>query len=235
MANLAAFQTPNLAHASEGSKAIAQLLDFSDLSVIAGDLTNEIINGKLDFIQSIYIDNADNPANFDITFIGAPISQRIRAQPYSQGWYPISWPVGNARYVAATDQGQRVNVIFANFAMPYYQDSAVPGVLVVPSLTNEALDAIALGAASETALVNGTLGQTIRMYRGIYSVDSPTVLKWLDGPGGNVLFTAQLTAGGSIAFQPSGVAWFSTASDNDLTLYSSDVCNLYGGFGYVQN
>jgi len=232
---LASFQTPNLALPSEGSKAIATVLDFSETNRIVGDLQNEVINGKLDFIQSIYIDNADNPANLDLTFIGAPISQRIRAQPYTQGWYPISWPVGNARFVAETTEGVAINLIFANYAMPYYQNGAVPGVLVVPNLTNLALDAIALGAGSDTQLVAGVLAQTIRLYRGIFSVDSPTVLKWTDGAGGTVLFTAQLTAGGSMAFQPSGIHWFTTTSGNDLTLNSSGACNLYGGFGYVQN
>jgi hypothetical protein len=233
--NLASFQTPNLAQPSEGSKAIAMALDFSDTGLITSDLTQEVLNGKLDFIQSVYIDNADNAANFDITFIGAPITQRVRAQPYSQGWYPISWPVGNARFVAQTSEGQTINVIFANYAMPYYQDGAVPGVLVVPNLTNPALDAVPLAGPSDTQLVAGVIGQTIKLYRGIFSVDSPTVLKWTSGAGGTVLFTAQLTAGGSIAFQPSGIAWFLAASGDDLTLHSTAACNLYGGFGYVQS
>jgi hypothetical protein len=232
---LAPFQTPNLAQPSEGSKAIAVSLDFSDGGIVVLDLTQEVLNGKLDFIQSVYIDNADNAANFDITFVGAPRSQRIRAQPYSQGWYPVSWPVGNARFTAQTSEGQTIELIFANYAMPYYQNGAVPGVLVVPNLTNLALDAVALGAGSDTQLVAGVIGQTVKLYRGIFSVDSPTVLKWTSGAGGTVLFTAQLTAGGSIAFQPSGIAWFLAASGDDLTLHSTAACNLYGGFGHVQS
>lgn len=230
-----AFQTPNLAAAAGGSQAISLTLDFTSSGVVPVDLTAEFSQGIIDFAQSIFIDNADNAANLDLTFTGAPVAQRIRAQPFSQGWYAISWPKGAGRLVAQTAQGQKINVIFANFAMPYTTYGAVPGVLVVPNLTNPALNAVALGAGSNTQLVAGVPLQTIKLYRGIFSVDSPTVLKWTSGAGGTVLFTAQLTAGGSIAFQPSGIPWFTTAVANDLTLNSSAACNLYGGFGYVQS
>lgn len=231
---LTSFQPPSLALPNAGSMAVAITLDFTDSGVSHGDLTAEIMDGKVDFVQSVYIDNADNAANLDLTFLGAPVPQRVRAQPYSQGWYPVAWPKGAARFMAQTSQGQKVNVIFANFPMPYFTYGAVPGVLVVPNLTNKGINVLPL-AIGNTQLIAGVLGETIKLYRGIFSVDQPTVLKWTSGPGGAVLFTAQLTAGGSIAFQPSGVPWFACAVGNDFTINSSAACNLYGGYGYVQN
>lgn len=229
------FQSANLAQPNAGSQAIAVPLDFTSTANIAVDLTQEFMDGVLDFVQSVYIDNADNPAPIDIIFNGAPVPQRVRAQAFSQGWYAVAWPVGAGRVVAKTSQGQVVQVIFANYAMPYVVWGPAPGVTVVPPLINPALNAVALGAGSNTQLVAGIALETIKLFRGIFSVDAPTILKWTDGPGGAVLFTAQLTAGGSIFFQPSGISWFVTSPGNDLTLNSSGACNLYGGFGYVQS
>lgn len=231
----ASFQTPNLLQPDQGSQAVAVTLDFSVLAAIRVDMTKELLEGKIDYLQSVYIDNADNSAPVDLTFEGAPQTQRIRAQAFSQGWYPISWPVGATRLAAASQAGITVKCIFANYAMPYIVWGPPAGVTVTPPLTNLALNALALGAGSDTNLVAGIIGQSIKLYRGIFSVDAPTILKWTDGAAGTVLFTAQLTAGGSIAFQPSGIAWFATTSPNNLNLKSSAACNLYGGFGYVQS
>lgn len=233
---VASFQTPNLLQPIAGSMAISQMLDFSGgASIIPVDLTNEILDGKLDFIQSVYIDNADNSSVLDLTFAGGPIPQRIRAQANSQGWYPISWPTGATRLLAATQGGVRVNVLFANYAMPYLVWGPVPGVTVVPPLVNLALNALNFAAPGDKQLVAGVALQSVKLYRGIFSVDAPTVLTFTDGPGGAVLFAAQLTAGGSLTFQASGINWFNTSAGNALTLHSSAVCNVYGGFGYVQS
>lgn len=229
------FQTPNLAQPDAGSQAIAVPLDFTLSPNIIVDITAEFLDGVIDFVQSVYIDNADNPAPVDLIFTGAPKNQRIRAQAFSQGWYPVSWPKGAGRLTAASSQGQVIQAIFANYAMPYLTWGPAPGVTVVPPLTNIPINVVPLGAGSNTPLVGGVALQTTKLYRGIFSVDAPTVLKWTSGAGGAVLFTAQLTAGGSVFFQPSGINWFVTAPGADLTLNSSAACNLYGGFGYVQS
>ena len=232
--SLASFQPPSLAQPLAGSMAIAQRLDFTASGRLNIDLSNEVIDGKLDFIQTIYIDNADNTAALDILFTGGPRPQRIRAQPYSQGFYAVTWPKGMARLTATTAQGIFVDVIYYNCPMPYVVWGPKDGALSVPSLTTKANNAVALGIGN-TQLVAGILGETIRLYLGSFSVNNPAVLKWTDGPGGTVLFTAQLTAGGSMFFSGSGVPWFATTPGNDLTLNSDSAVTLYGGFGYVQN
>jgi hypothetical protein len=56
-----------------------------------------------------------------------------------------------------------------------------------------------------------------------------------DGNVGATLFSALLTAGGSVTFDVSGVPWFNTSDGNGLFLNASAACNIYGGFGYVQS
>lgn len=231
----ATFQTANLALPVAGSIALSATLDFTTATTIALDYTNEQVQGKLDFIQSVYIDNADNTAPLDLTFAGGPIPQRVRAQANSEGWYPVSWPKGEFRLTAASGGGVKINVIFANFAMPYIVWGPVPGVTVVPPLTNLALNALNFAGAGNQQLVAAGAAQSIKLYRGIFSVDSPTILTWTDGAGGTVLFAAQLTAGGSCTFNATGIPWFNTSAGNALVLHSSAACNVYGGFGYVQS
>jgi hypothetical protein len=230
----ASFKTPNLA-IPQASMGISSVLDFTAATQLAVDLTAEYLDGKLDFIQSIFIDNADNSSVIDLVFSGGPNPQRIRAQANSQGWYPVSWPVGATRLTAATQGGVKINVIFANFAMPYIAWGPASGVTVVPPLINPALNALNFPGAGNQQLVAGVAAQSVKLYRGIFSVDQPTVLTWTDGNGGTVLFAAQLTAGGSVTFQASGINWFNTSAGNALVLHSSAACNVYGGFGYVQS
>lgn len=228
------FKTPNLA-IPQASMAISSVLDFTAGTVVAVDLTAEYMDGKLDFIQSVFIDNADNSSVIDLTFTGGPNPQRIRAQANSQGWYPVSWPVGATRLSATTQGGIKVSVMFANFAMPYIAWGPASGVTVVPPLTNVALQPLNFAAPGSQQLVAGVAAQSVKLYRGIFSVDQPTVLKFQDGNGGATLFSAQLTAGGSLTFQASGINWFNTSAGNGLYLNSSAACNVYGGFGYVQS
>lgn len=232
---LNSFQTPNLALPSAGSMAISVALDFTARAAIAGSLQQELLDDRIELIQSIYIDNADNSSVMDLTLLGAPIPQRIRAQANTQGWYPLSWPLGNGAYKAVSNSGAVINVIFANYAMPYLVWGPPSGIIVVPALANVALNALNFAGAGDKQLVAGVAAQTVKLYRGIFSVDAPTTLTWTDGPGGTVLFAAFLTAGGSATFEVSGVPWFNAGAGHDLTLHSTAACNVYGGFGYVQS
>lgn len=231
----ASWKSPNLAVPTEGSTAISIALAFAAVALIDGDLAPEMLLGKIDFIQSVYIDNADNSTVCDLTVYGAPIPQRIRAQAFTQGWYPLSVPIGRLKYRAASNSGATINVIFSNFAMPYVVWGPPSGITVVPPLSNKANAPINFAAAGNAQLVAGVALQTVKLYRGIFESDQPVVLQFTDGPGGTVLFTAQLTAGGSLTLDVSGVPWFNSGAGNDLTLHASAACNIYGGFGYVQS
>lgn len=231
----ASFQTTNLTQPIAGSMAVSQTLDFTAGTLLAFDLTDSIMVGKLDFIQSVYIDNADNSAALDLVFSGGPTTQRIRAQAQSEGWYPISWPKGAARFTAASQGGIKVNVIFANYPMPYVVWGPASGVTVVPPLTNFPLAPLNFAAPGSQQLVAGVALESVRLYRGIFNLDQPAILLFQDGNGGATLFSADLTAGGSLTFQASGAAWFNTSAGNGLYLNASAACNVYGGFGVQQS
>jgi hypothetical protein len=224
-----AFKTPGNAVPEQGNRELPLTLDFSNIGMISDTLFNEQSSSQIDFIQSVYIDNSGNAGEFTITFNGM---QTIIAQPYTQGIYPVI-ASGALSYIAKTPQGIKIPLIFSNMAKPFATWGPVPGVSVTPPLVNDAMDgALALG---DNVLVAAVAGQSVKLYRGIFSVDAPTILEFTDGPGGAVLFAALLTAGGSLTFQPSGIPWATTSVGNSLILNSSAAVNGYGGFGFVQS
>lgn len=226
---------PNMRVPSQGAQAAPFVLDFTNVTALDGDLQGSYQTGVFDFVQSVFIDNKDNSSTFSLVFPGAgPKGQTIQAQPNSQGYYPCSPVMGDGRFVASTSQGQLVPIIFYNIPMPYVTWGPVPGVLVVPALTNAALN-LTPCIAGDNQLVAGAPLKTVKLYRGMFSVANPTVLKFTDGPAGTLLFAAQLTAGGSLTFQASGVPWLTGTVGKDLTLNSSAAVNMYGGYGYVQS
>lgn len=234
---LAPFQTPNLASPLNGSQSLAPVLAFGGATTVTVDITKEQ-QGQIGFIQSVFVDNSDNTAAIDLYFTGVPNAsnaQKIRVQAYRQGWFPVSWPLGNGRIVAISQGGVNVPIILANYAMPYLEYGPENGALVVPPLTNVALDAVPIGAGGEITLIAAGVGLSNKLYRGMFEADQSTILRWRDGAGGTVLFAATLDPNGSVNFAGSGVNWFATTAGNALRLSSSAAINLYGGFGYVQS
>lgn len=232
----ASYQTPNLAQPDQGSLAVPYVLDFTSAAILTVDLTQAVLQDKINFIQSVFVDNADNSTSLDLTFMGGPSpNYRVRVQANQQGWFPIAWPIGATRLIASSNAGSKINVQFANFAMPYFTWGPVPGVSVVPPLVNNALAPLNFAGAGSAQLVAGVATETVKLYRGMFNVDNLVVLLFQDGNGGPTLFSADLTAGGALTFQVSGVPWFNTSAGNGLYLHASGACNVYGGYGYVQS
>lgn len=228
------WQSANGAVADNGSLGISYALDFTEGAAINGDLTYEMLDGKIAFLQSIYIDNADNSATMDLILYGAPVPLRIRAQPYTQGWYPLAYPIGSGRFMARSQAGVVVNAIFSNFMMPYTTWGPADGALVVPATVNVGLSPLAL-AAGDNVLVAGQPGETVRLYKAMFEPDAAVTFKLTDGPGGAVLFSALLAQNGSATLQGSGVPWAATTPGNSLVVNVNDPCNLYGVYGYAQD
>lgn len=227
---------PNMRVPKQGAQSLPIILDFTTLSALYGDLRPAFDSGEFDLVQSVFIDNSANSVSTTINFPGAgPKGQNVTAQPFSQGYYPVSPSVGDGRFTASSGGGVAVPIAFYNVPMPYVTWGPGTNAVVVPNLQNLPFDPLALGVGN-TQLVPGVGGQTTKLYRGIMSVDGGTILKFTDGPGGTVLFSAYLTAGGSLTFQASNVPWFNpTTAGNDLTLNSSAAVNLYGAIGYAQS
>lgn len=138
---------------SQGSRALPLPFNFAAADFQEGDTYEEQENGRIDFIQSVFIDNSENPAAFTLTFFGmGQDGFPIIAKPNSQGFYPVTIPNGIARYSAQTDQADvDVLVILYNTPMaPNVWDigAAAQNAVITGTTTNHSLT-IAAGSTSE--------------------------------------------------------------------------------------
>jgi hypothetical protein len=98
-----------------GSRALPFKLAFNAQAVqtISDDMFLEQALAELEYIQSVFIDNADNGQKLTLQFVGS-VSQRIVAKANTQGFYPVFLPNGKLIYTATTTGNVDVNVIFSN-------------------------------------------------------------------------------------------------------------------------
>src|SRR5262249_54912958 len=138
--------------------------------------------GEFDYVQSVFIDNKNNASTFSITFPGCPpAGHTIQAQPFTQGYYPVSPPVGDGRFYATAPNGQNVPVVFYNVPMPYVTWGPTPGVLVVPATVDIPIE-LAPAIAGDNVIVAAVALQKVRAYRLIINAVAPTNLKFWSGP-----------------------------------------------------
>ncbi len=219
----------------QGAQGAPFVLDFTDTDTLVGDLQGAFQTGVFDYAQAIYIDNRENSSNFELKMFGT--GQKgfiVRAQPFSQGIYPITCPSGDGRFQCVTTQGQIISVVFYNVPMPFYTSAPAAGVLVVPTLTNLAIDSASVNG--DKVLIAGVALQTIKIYRMILDVDNPVNLRFYSAAAGTLLFgPAFLTAGGSLTMQASGVPWMTTLAGQDFIVNGNAVVNMGGSIGYVQS
>ncbi len=107
------YKVSNVVLPPEGPVIVPVELDFSADALIDIDGYQIVASGKLSYIQSVYIDNADN-AN-DLTLTAGLTNQRIIAPAGSQGYYPIFLgvpPHCKAETVAVADL--KIKIYFAN-------------------------------------------------------------------------------------------------------------------------
>lgn len=99
----------------QGSRALSVLLAFNTLATqsINDDLTNEQAQGQIEFVQSVYIDNADNAQKFTLQILEGNV-QRIVAKANTQGYYPLIAPNGKLSYSASTTGNVNINIIWMN-------------------------------------------------------------------------------------------------------------------------
>lgn len=124
--NLPSFQISARSHPSAGSKVIQEVFDFTAAVSIIGDFLLEMMDGHIDNIQSVKIDNSQNPDQFILLVLGVgTVGDTIVVPPNTQGVYPITAPIGKLNYVASSFGGVKVPVNFYNIELPYYQASSV--------------------------------------------------------------------------------------------------------------
>lgn len=233
MGTRVAFKTANSSYPAQGNRELPVALDFTNTGTIQDTLYNELSLSQIESIQSVWIDNNDNPAPLIIQFQGG---NRIVAQPYSQGVYPVlaQAPI---LYKATTSPGIVINVLFSNTEKQYFEYGAVPGVLIVPALTNLALD-LAPSINGDNVLVAGIANQTIKVYRSIISFNDSSNVKFWSGPSAAnrpLTGTFYMFAGGGLTMQPSGIPWFTTQAGDNLVMSANSAVNIGGELGYVQS
>lgn len=230
----ASFKTPVDSFPKQGDRELPVTLDFTNAGTIRDSLATEQQSGQIDMVQSVYIDNQDNAAPLILTF--QDTFQRVVAQPYTQGIYPVI-SQGQINFTAQTAQGQRINVIFSNIQKRYTVWGAVPGVLIVPPLTNPAIN-LAPSAAADNVLVAAVPNTTIKVYRVMLAFGAAASVAFYSNPsaGANRLSgDFPMFAGGSITMQPTGIPWMTTLNGQSLVLLSSAAVNIGGILGYIQS
>lgn len=74
----------------QGPKALPVTLDFTATQIITFDLLLEETQGVIQYVQSIWVDNADNASPLTLTF--AQTNQRIVVPANAQGAWPVIAP-----------------------------------------------------------------------------------------------------------------------------------------------
>jgi len=90
-----------------GPACVAARLDFTNVAEIEVDGEQIVSRGQIEYLQGVYIDNANNAAQ--LSMIMGTTGQRIIAKPNTQGYYAILVP-NPPKILIATTQG--ANQIF---------------------------------------------------------------------------------------------------------------------------
>lgn len=105
-----ALKTAAGTYPAQGNRELYVLLNFTSVAQITGDLFQEMEKGKIESIQSIFVDNSSNGNSLTLTFNQL---HNLVILPYRQGIYPVI-AQGKLAYVALTIQGPSIPVFFSN-------------------------------------------------------------------------------------------------------------------------
>lgn len=96
-----------------GPATIPALLDFTDTGEIEIDGELVVMQGQIEYLQGVFIDNADNTDPLSMTM--GTTNQRIVCPPQSQGYFAIMVP-NPPRIIARSAQSgtKKINVFFYN-------------------------------------------------------------------------------------------------------------------------
>lgn len=85
---LNAFKIFSMVLPKKGPKVIPVTADLQAVQSVDIDLTENINNGFIDFVSTVFIDNSENGQELQITVIGGT-GQIIKAAANTQGYYRI--------------------------------------------------------------------------------------------------------------------------------------------------
>lgn len=101
---------------TKGSRALPQLLDFTQESPVNVNLSYEQESLRLEFVQTLYIDNSSN-AN-DLTMTMRATGQAMIVLAGWQGYLPVLATADNCHISFSTSGTPKIPVQFLSFPMP---------------------------------------------------------------------------------------------------------------------
>lgn len=224
---------------NEGDKQLEYTAVIPASGVLSDDLFEELASNQLGYVQSIWIDNSDNPSAFTITFPGINRGYRITVQAYHSGWFPVSAPIGALRFTINGTPSDTRTLIFSNVMMPYIEWGPIDGVLVVPALSAGIINIDPRAGDGTAVLVAPLAAASTKIYRLQFTVDNGCTVQFQDTAGNVLSGKITLFAGGSITWQASGVPWIVSAINNGIQLVFTGTggANIVVGglIGYIQN
>lgn len=114
------FPLANTAKPVAGPVGVNVPLDFTLTNNVSSDLALEQMQGVLDFVQSIYINNFANTKALSITFNG--LQYQINVAAGGWGIYPVLGTAGTLSWTATSvGAGLLVPTIMFNVAVPYFK------------------------------------------------------------------------------------------------------------------
>lgn len=115
---------PNTQKPISGPVGIPVTLDFSTVDNVTGDLALEQMQGVIDYVQAVYIDNSANIKSLSITFAG--LGYNITVKAGVQGIFPIIAQAGALSWRAkSVGAAVIVPIVLMNVQQPYVQWQAV--------------------------------------------------------------------------------------------------------------
>jgi hypothetical protein len=103
---------------TSGPVGIPFTLDFTNVTTVSTDFALEQMQGAIEFIQAIYIDNSENATPVEIVFSG--MLYEIQCKGSRQGIWPVLAPTGALSLTAGATQGTKVPCIVFNVQQPYF-------------------------------------------------------------------------------------------------------------------
>lgn len=216
------FPVPNGAVPCEGTKVFPFNLDFTaGKNAYSIDLTSQYNQKQFTTLQTVYIDNSNNPAILQI--VCSVTGQVITAPALSQGYYAILQP-SPPKLIAQTLGGVVVLIQLLNFYIPpVVWEIPIVNAAGLPEIDIPALDAVIVGGrvqvqqvpytiqgltdASGTIAVGGT--------RQVLFAASPTRQRWIlsnpDTATETLYFCFTLITAGLIPILP-GASWDESGS-----------------------
>ena len=105
------FGIANVVVPSGGPKCVPANVDFTSVASVTLDGQQIVTQGKIEYLQGVFIDNSANPNNLTLTM--STTNQVIICPKQSQGYFSIMVP-DPPQIIAATPIGLVISMFFYN-------------------------------------------------------------------------------------------------------------------------